>query len=50
MARTQQISHKGKEIFFMDFSSLNNVNDINGVIIESIRHIPAISHRPHYIA
>jgi hypothetical protein len=39
MARTQQISHKGKEIFYMDFSSLNSVNDINGVINESIRHI-----------
>jgi hypothetical protein len=39
MARTQQIVHKGKNIFFMDFSSLNNLEEINGVISDSIRYI-----------
>jgi hypothetical protein len=39
MARTQQITHKGKTIFFMDFSNLNIVEDINRVIGESIQHI-----------
>jgi hypothetical protein len=39
MSKTQQISHKGKVIFQMDFSNLKNVNEINGVISESIKHI-----------
>lgn len=39
MPRTQQIFHGGKKIFHMDFSNLNNVQDIKGVISESIKHI-----------
>ena len=39
MARTQQVIHKGKMIFQMDFSNLKNVQEINGVISESINHI-----------
>jgi len=39
MSRTQQIIHKGKLIFQMDFSNLKNVHEINGVISESINHI-----------
>lgn len=39
MARTQQIVHKGKDIFFMDFSSLNNIEEINGIISDSVRYI-----------
>lgn len=39
MARTQQIIHKGKPIFHMDFSNLNNVHEINSVISESIQYI-----------
>jgi hypothetical protein len=39
MARTQEITHNGKKIFFMDFSNLNNVKDINGVISESVNNI-----------
>jgi len=39
MPRTQQIIHKGKTIFFMDFSSIRNVQEIKSVISESIAHI-----------
>lgn len=39
MARIQQIVHKGKNIIFVDFSSLNNIDEINGVISDSITHI-----------
>lgn len=39
MPRTQQIIHGGKKIFHMDFTNLNNVQEIKGVINESIQHI-----------
>ncbi len=39
MARTQQINHKGKDIFYMDFSNLKTQQEINGVINESISYI-----------
>jgi hypothetical protein len=39
MPRTQQITHKGKIIFQMDFTSLNNVQEIQNLINESIRYI-----------
>jgi hypothetical protein len=39
MARTKQLNHKGREIFHMDFSNLNNMEDINGVINEGVRYI-----------
>jgi hypothetical protein len=39
MAGTQQITHKGMIIFFMDFSNLKKIEDINNVINESIKHI-----------
>jgi hypothetical protein len=46
MARTQQLNHKGKDIFYMDFSNLKTLNEINAVINESINFIrikPAFS-------
>lgn len=39
MPSTQQIIHKGREIFYMDFTNLKNVQEINGVIGESIKFI-----------
>jgi hypothetical protein len=39
MARNQQIIHKGKVIYHMDFSNLNNVQEIKGIISESIKYI-----------
>ncbi len=39
MPRTQQILHGGKKIFHMDFTNLTNVQDIKGVINESVKHI-----------
>jgi hypothetical protein len=39
MARTQQIIHKGKTIFHMDFSNISSVHEINSVINEGINHI-----------
>jgi hypothetical protein len=39
MPRTQLINHKGKNIFHMDFTNLQKVDDINSVINESIAHI-----------
>jgi hypothetical protein len=39
MARTQEVKHNGKLIFFMDFSNLNNVKDINVIISESVNYI-----------
>lgn len=39
MARVQQINHKGKTVFQMDFTNLNNINDIKGVISDSIKYI-----------
>lgn len=39
MARTQQINYKGRDIFHMDFSNLKNVQEINGVINESVKFI-----------
>ncbi len=35
MSRTQQITHKGKTIFVMDFSNLSNATEIREVISES---------------
>jgi len=39
MARAQQINHKGKTIFHMDFTNLVNVNDIKGVIADGAKFI-----------
>jgi len=39
MPRTQQITHKGKVIFQMDFSKLSNIEEIKSVINESVKHI-----------
>jgi hypothetical protein len=39
MSRTQQISKNGKVIFHMDFSNLNNVQDIKAVISDAVRYI-----------
>ncbi len=39
MPRSQQIVHKGKVIFHMDFSNLTNVQDIKSLVAESIKHI-----------
>jgi hypothetical protein len=39
MARTQQINHERKVIFFMDFSNLKNFQEVKGLISESIGYI-----------
>lgn len=39
MPRTQQIVHNGKKIYQMDFTKLNNVNEIKDLISESVRFI-----------
>ncbi len=39
MPRTQQIFHSGKKVFHMDFTNLNNVQEIKDVINESIKYI-----------
>lgn len=39
MPRAQQVSHKGKIIFHMDFTNLKNVAEINSVINDSVKHI-----------
>jgi hypothetical protein len=39
MPRVQQIAHNGKSIFFMDFTNLNNTDDIKSTIEESISFI-----------
>jgi hypothetical protein len=46
MSKPQQLVHKKKIIFYMDFSNLNNKSEIKNLIDESIRHIrsqPALS-------
>lgn len=46
MSRTQQITRKGKVIYYMDFSNLNDVEEIRAVIKEGalyIRSKPAAS-------
>jgi len=39
MAKTQQIVHEKKVVFYMDFSNLTKTNEIKEVVAESIRHI-----------
>lgn len=39
MPRIQKINHKGKEIFHMDFSNINNVQEIRDMMIESAMYI-----------
>lgn len=39
MGKTQQIIHEKQAIFYMDFSNLTKLNEINEVVDESIRHI-----------
>jgi hypothetical protein len=39
MKKTQQLIHDKRAIFYMDFSNLSNLQDINGIIDESIGFI-----------
>jgi hypothetical protein len=37
--RTQKITHNGKSIFYMDFSMINTIEEINRIISGSIKEI-----------
>jgi hypothetical protein len=39
MARTLNINHQGKNIYYMDFGSLQKVEEINAVIAEAKQYI-----------
>jgi hypothetical protein len=39
MTKTQQLVHEKKVIFYMDFSNLNNLQEIKSIIFESVSYI-----------
>jgi hypothetical protein len=39
MERTKLINHKGKNIYFMDFSDIKSINEISEIISTSIAYI-----------
>ena len=39
MSRVQLINHKGKQIFYMDFTGITNIDEIKGTVAESVAYI-----------